>query len=199
MSKKSEVWKYFKKINNEKAECQYKIDESTICSSIIQCKGSSTSGLKRHLQSIHKIQVTSNEEQIELQTKINFSKRNKKTLGEILSRIASVDGMSIHAMLNSNCVKCEVHHHLYQMPKSASTIMLHITEFYEECVNEFKEIFKTLIDSGNRFSIATDEWSHPLSLRRYMNISVISNEKIYRLGLTVSLVLLLLFCFFLFN
>ena len=78
MSKKSEVWKYFKKINNEKAKCQYEIDESTICSAIIQCKGSSTSGLKLHLQSIHKIQVNSSEEQFEMQTKINFSKRIKK-------------------------------------------------------------------------------------------------------------------------
>ena len=48
--KVAEVWKYFSKVNDENAKCNK-------CEKIIGCKGSSTSGLGRHLLSLHSINV----------------------------------------------------------------------------------------------------------------------------------------------
>lgn len=53
----SEVWKYFKKKGVEKAQCNR-------CPKILSCKGSSTSGLLRHLSTVHSINLKKQPEEV---------------------------------------------------------------------------------------------------------------------------------------
>ena len=49
ITQRSNLWKFMKKLNNEKAKCN-------ICSRILSRQNGATSGLRKHLSHIHKIE-----------------------------------------------------------------------------------------------------------------------------------------------
>jgi len=131
----SKVWNFYIKISNDLAKCKE-------CSKHIWCTGSNTSRFSRQLMHAHNIDVklNRNSNTKNNQSLISFPKKNQISLGEIFSRSASIDGMSINAMLNSNSVKAEVKMFNLEMPKSFQKIKKEILNFFEESKNEYKLI-----------------------------------------------------------
>ena len=82
---KSDVWKYAKKLTNDKAKCNN-------CNKEISCKDHSTSGLRRHLNScIHGVKFISSTKNT---TKITISNDMKKKLHELVYQCIIRDGRS---------------------------------------------------------------------------------------------------------
>ncbi|CAM1307177.1 Uncharacterised protein r2_g1712 [Pycnogonum litorale] len=105
------VWQYFKRdVKDESAICKE-------CNAKIKCRGWSTSGLSRHLKNKHNIEKpvisstkrsaeespsTSNKRKIGQQTLYFFVK--KETCEEIVTKLATVDGISINAITKSEFI-----------------------------------------------------------------------------------------------
>jgi len=191
----AESLKYFEEIKgSKKRRCIVKStdDSSRVCGKEITYNG--TSGFIRHLSNFHGISVNDNkrkssdQSKVNIQQRISFPKRNQKSREEIFSRCAAVDRMSLHSMLNSNCVKAELSIHGHSMPKSFDTIKLDILLYYKDAVEEYKAYFNQLKNSKKRFSISTDEWSNMSTKKRYLNVSVHTVDDQFNLGIKVRLI-----------
>ena len=112
------------------------------CDTVIKCKGSSTSGLmnrlKRHEIYINKrilddgkeSQHSSKKQKLEQENAMQYLKN--ESIGEILARCAAQDGFSFHAITNSQTIRGYVEDKGHVFPKSESTIIRLIMDFYEE-------------------------------------------------------------------
>ena len=86
------MWKFFAKINETTAKCK-------ICGNELSCKGSSTSGLSRHLECVHKKKVSLNPK-IDFalkRPKNSFPKDKFKILEDEAMRAIVKDGLAIGA------------------------------------------------------------------------------------------------------
>ena len=193
------AWKYFKRVpDTDYAECQLKkrdkrigIELSVICSDRVSTK-SGTSAMLKHLSGVHKMDLSEltkasvgSTVSASNQSKINFLKRNKPNRGRIFARAAAIDMISLNAMKNSLVVKDSLTLHGHKMPKSEITIKREIIQFYHEKVEELRQLFEKLKQSGKKFSICTDEWTNMLSLRRFINVTVHTETDYFKLGLKV--------------
>lgn len=199
----SEVWKYFKKKGPEKAQCNR-------CPKELSCKGSSTSGLARHLTTVHGINIKyrSDEESSQAstsaslpatgtstspppekkapmkQTSLDQHIKMPNTIGEVVSKLAASDGISIRAITNSDVIRGYVTKDGLKMPKCESDVMKLIMAFAEEKREEIIATMKKYVDNNGRFSITLDEWTS-IRNRRYFNINLHGKDgKVYNLGLT---------------
>ena len=160
MIQQSQVWNHFKKItNSSQAKCDH-------CNTIIKCKGSSTSGLIKHLQR-HDIEVK-NKRKIENDIAENAEFQapklrmidasilgyiKKPRLEEIISKMASLDGISIHALTNSTFIRESISSRGYLLPKNETHVMQLIHIFYEEEKNELIDQIKL---NKTKFSLTLD-------------------------------------------
>lgn len=170
-------------------------------------KSSNTSGLVRHLQSVHKITLKtespaastssaagneyeqppiSKKSKPMTQQTLNFAQR-QKTLGEIVSGLAAKDGLTIRQITRSEFIRESIQSRGFKLPKNESDVMKIILQFYEEKKIETIEFLRQLKQSKEnqsaRFSLSIDEWSS-LKNRRYFNICVhYTDGKFYNLGL----------------
>lgn len=172
----SEVWNHFKKDeNSEKASCNY-------CSSKILCKGSSTSGLMRHLSAVHPEKITKRKEnEANLEPGPSCSKMSKlqptilkytkrQSLAEIVSRLCALDGFSISGVSKSSFIRESLNVRGFQLPKNKTSVMKLIHDYYDSAK---LEIIKK-IDSYKKerlLSLTLDEWTS-FKNRRYLNINI---------------------------
>lgn len=115
------VWTFFKNKSTENAVC-------SLCSKIISCKGRSTSGLLRHLKSLHKTawekEVREREHQEELPLKIRktqptlYSFQDKKDLCTTVAKLPSVDGFSIRSITRSEYIRKSMDRDGWNLPKA---------------------------------------------------------------------------------
>lgn len=101
------VWKYFKKTEADPniAACQVKT-----CKSKLSCKGSSTSGMIKHLKIQHKIVDASETEDTEIEEppkkKLKQSQllleSTKPSRSEIISQLVAEDGFTIEQIRKSS-------------------------------------------------------------------------------------------------
>ena len=170
--KVTEVWKYFSKVNDENAKCNK-------CEKIIGCKGSSTSGLGRHLLSLHSINVNKRkckEEEI-LSKKIiqqqpsilSFTK--KQSLSEIVARLAALDGLSINAICSSQFIRQSLSSRQFNLPKDRKNVMNLVHNYFELARGIVMDEVKKLQKNGTRFCLTLDEWTS-LKNRRYLNVNL---------------------------
>lgn len=186
-SSKSVVWTYFDKIMDT-------IDEKRIRKAICKtCKKSltySTSGMKKHLQT-HNINVTlgesapSENESFDVQPKISnyFQKNQPDTLPSLLSRLCAKDGFSFHAIAKSQDLKKMITNvGLGPCPTSAPTIKALVVEFAQTVVDLYKSEIAHSLQQVGLLTLSFDEWTS-LRNRRYVNLIVHTNRKMFCLGL----------------
>ncbi|GBP86796.1 hypothetical protein EVAR_99875_1 [Eumeta japonica] len=100
----------------------------------------------------------------------------KKSLSEIISRLAAEDGLFISAITNSKFIRESITQRGYKMPKNETDIMKIVLDYYEEKKDEIIENFKDFIASGVRFSLSVDEWTS-IRNRRYFNLCVHDSKR----------------------
>lgn len=183
--KRSPVWKFFVKVGIETSKC-------IVCSVLMSTKkGGSTTPMINHLK-LHNIFIVNgnvviseaNGEMIKFQrTGINnFLTVKKETLNEIISKFAAIDGISFRTILSSERIKNYIKSKNYNHPKSGNTVRKLIHETFIEKVKLMQHEIKNITESGGRFSCDIDEWTDIL-MRRYLNISIHSNNKSFHLNL----------------
>ncbi|GFS71043.1 BED-type domain-containing protein [Nephila pilipes] len=198
---KSFVWQYFiKNKNEESAKCMK-------CSSILKCRGWSTSGLLRHLQIRHNISkatqsVSSGLENTEInKRKIDsynniiitseqknpllsyFLKEKKETLEEIVSKLVCVDGFTVNAITKSNLIRKSLHDKGYSFPPNPSDVMKLVYKQYNVIKARVTNEISSKLNAGLRCSLTLDEFTS-LKNRRYLNLNVHFNEgEIFNLGM----------------
>ena len=191
------VWKFFSKEKDEKAKC-LKCHNKVLC-----CKGGSTSGLIRHMQRIHNINLLKRAEDscsaaitkdgeprglvpgtsnVKLQPKLTEFLNKKQSLAEIVSRLAAVDGFTINGITNSIFIRQSLHDRGYLLPKGKTNVMKLINEFYEVAKTDVLNNIKQHKDSMGKMSITLDEWTSTRN-RRYLNVNIHFNKNYINLGL----------------
>lgn len=185
------VWQYFNKEDNgAKAKC-LKCPNKVLC-----CKGSSTSGLIRHLEHIHKINLQKHKDKQDSGSSSHVENAPKKckfqqpvlaftkcqSMAEIVAKLAAVDGFSIHGICKSEFIRQSLSAQKYSLPKDKHNVMKLIHEFYELAKSMVTEKIKSHTDIGGKFSLTLDEWTS-LKNRRYLNVNVHFNKCYINLGL----------------
>lgn len=193
--KMSGVWKYFRKDEDQnKAICGVMNDENQPCGAILSRSGGSTKSMIGHLQRIHQIDIALDKQQDEKKTApITQFFSSRKTAGEIFARVAAVDGMSLKSIVSSQCVAVQLKEHKLVVVKSPTTVRKEIINFAVLIRDRYKKLFTKMANDGLRFSLSTDEWTNTMTMRRYINVSILTDSRVFKLGLYVSFILLFLF------
>ncbi|XP_017768021.1 PREDICTED: uncharacterized protein LOC108556411 [Nicrophorus vespilloides] len=186
------VWTYYtKEKGGEKARC-------LICENkLLSCKGSSTSGLIRHLHHVHKINVLKrnvNDNQvagssntrkvpttITKQPLISFVMTQRHSLSEIVARLASVDGFSINGISKSEFIRQALSDRQCILPNDKNDIKKLIYEFHEFAKCEIVGKIKSHKEKCGKFSLTLNEWKSSRN-RRYLNINIHFNKQYINLG-----------------
>lgn len=174
----AEVWNHYKKSENrEKASCKY-------CSARISCKGSSTSGLIRHLSAIHPENANKRKEipspdagpsapKISKLQPTTSASTKPKPFTEILAKLCAYDGFIISGVCRSSFIRESLRARGFEMPEKKSQVMELIYDYYEfaklrviERIDAHKKE-----DSWPLLSLTLDEFS-TYKNRRYLNINV---------------------------
>lgn len=102
----AEIWIHFIKKGEGKAQCKN-------CPKILNCGGSSTSGLIRHAASFHNINISKRTLEVQNSSKpgienkhpsiFKFTKR--QSLAEIVSRLPATDGFTIRRITRSEFIR----------------------------------------------------------------------------------------------
>jgi hypothetical protein len=154
-SGKSEVWLYFDKLNANFAMCKK-------CGNDINCKGGSTSGLKRHLSSIHAI-IIQTKQSVDGESSSSSSKRKKNTaesgasssqpifkfmkrqsLQEIVSRLVTIDGFTVHGITKSAFIRESLDSRGYHLPNDKTNVMKLVHAFCGTAKEQVKEEIKKI-------------------------------------------------------
>lgn len=197
------MWLYFDKHGDEKAKCKK-------CGDVMSCRGSSTSGLGRHLKTKHSIDATaarakpqqlSTTVDVECQQSSSAAKKQKsvatssassrqpilqfterESLEEIVSRLVALDGFAVHGVANSSYIRKSLKSKGYNFPTDKTCVMKLVHTFYDKSAKEkVKEEIKKL--KQVKFSATLDEWTS-LKNRRYLNVNPHSSDgKFFNLGL----------------
>lgn len=182
------VWKHFKKLPDERAQCSR-------CPKILLCKGASTSGLWRHLKNKHNLSSAEPTEVPVKQPKLCAAPAEKqssldpflkrKSLCEIVARLAAFDGISISAISKSKFIRESMSTRGFKLPTSKSAIMKLIHDYYNEIRDHTKQEIRAKISERKELiSLTTDEWTSPAN-KRYLNVNVhFADGSYYNLGLT---------------
>lgn len=197
---KSDVWTYFERNNKENAKCK-------MCSSIIGCKGSSTSGMARHLRKhsieIKKIQtlapVTPKQESVSsilsspsqsapkkaknaTETPSILKYVQRQSLCEIIAQLIAFDGISIRAVTKSAFIRESLSGRGYNLPGDCHSVMELVHEFHDIARNQTAVEIGKLKSEGMKFGATLEEW-WSFKRRRYLNVNVHSaNGVCFNLG-----------------
>lgn len=222
----SGAWKYFQKVNSEKAKCK-------TCGNSISIKGGSTGGLLKHMRKVHSIicvsgpapapvpVVSSNNrppapststnsgnkrkrdedddddavtqkkrkkkhgsnEFVGRQTELTFTPVIHRTLPEIVSRLAAVDGLSVNAICRSEFIRHALKKEGMNLPKSPTSVMDMIGQFADVCRENVISELRRRVDRGERFSVTADEWTSNAN-KRFLNVNLRSKDsEVFVLGL----------------
>ena len=91
ITQRSNLWKFMKKLNNEKAKCN-------ICSRILSRQNGATSGLRKHLSHIHKIEPFSTSLAHNQLKSYQLSTEEKKKLDSLIIKCIVQDGRGFDDM-----------------------------------------------------------------------------------------------------
>ena len=180
------VWNYFvKNLARQSATCKE-------CKAEIQCKGFSTSGLIRHLFNKHNISKSkrtaeesegNSSKHLISEKKITSFFIKKDSLQAIISKMVTLDGISVNSITNSEFIRSALTDRGFNLPKNPSHVMDLIHSEYNEIKKNVISEITHEIKTGKRFSITLDEYT-ALNNRRYLNINVHATEgKFWNLGM----------------
>lgn len=114
------------------------------------------------------------------------SKRQKKEplhcLQSMVSRLAAEDGLSFRVIGQSTTIRQLFSEYGHDLPKSPNSIREMVMNEARTVRDQFKSVFKSLKEKGQRFNLTMDEWTSTAG-RRYANVNVHCEERIFCLGL----------------
>lgn len=183
----AEVWKLFDKEPNETARCKK-------CLQTLSCKGSSTSGMLRHMKNKHGVEFKptasndpANDKSSNLpgpmkqqSSMLKYVKR--QSLSEIVARLAAVDGFSINAITKSDFIRQSITARGFSLPKSRTTVMKLICQYYDCDKIQTKNEIVSRINKGELISLTLDEWTSACN-KRYINVNIhFGDGSFYNLG-----------------
>lgn len=201
--KNTGVWNYFLR---EKVDgCFVDRAKCSKCPKlkILKCTGGSTKGLHDHLKLVHNINIQNGADessfnQTESQTsKVSpvppkrfkgaiddfFVNQKNISLADQLSQMTSCDGLPFRVFTTSQCIRKGLEAQGFSnIPKSPSTIKKIVIEHGKAIKKEIKNEIAMEIRNGKRLSITFDEWTSNRN-RRYLNINIQSQNKIWNLGM----------------
>ncbi|CAF4166579.1 unnamed protein product, partial [Rotaria sordida] len=142
------LWNYMVKLQNEKAKCK-------ICGVVLSRKNGATTGLRKHLHQIHKIEsfgITSKKSRSNV---YQLSIEEKKKLDSLIIKCVIEDGRSFTDMRRSGILK--VFNHLVQgyVPPHFNTIRRHLKELQ----SKYKLLLIKEFSNIHSLSITCDLWS----------------------------------------
>ena len=171
LSRKSEVWQNF-------TYCKT-TEKAKLCQAILKAAGSSTKGLITHLKSQHKVAVKSsrvevakiNEPKFIIQKVNSFFKSEKESLGELVSQLAAIDGLTFNQIATSERLRLAFKADGYDLPGSHKKVQNLLMKQREDIVKTIPGELNTIKLRDSRFSITFDK-STSMRNRRYMNVNV---------------------------
>ena len=169
------LWEHFTKstTSSEKAICKY-------CMSEISTHGSSTTGLKRHMQSKHK---TIPLERIKDKEINNLDKYAKIPVEMIVSKLICEDNMSFNSISKSTSLKYLFSRASYSLPSARSTLVSFVEKVYAESKEKVKNLIAENLKIVSKVCLTLDEWKSDAN-RKYLNINLhFSNGLFFCLGL----------------
>lgn len=179
------VWKYFVKEGNDQAKCLKCINK------ILSCKGSSTSGLIRHLEAIHKINLKKRKQTVDSDSSESQNQGapdnsvskflQRQSMAEIVARLVATDGFSIHGICKSEFIRQSLKARQFNLPKDKTNVIKLVYSFYETAKLNVINKIKNHTSTGGRFSLTLDEWTS--TNRRYLNVNLHFNKQHINLGL----------------
>lgn len=191
MANRSEVWKYFGEPDHGKAMCK-------LCRKKLACAGSSTSGLRRHLETSHKLipsnsvpvlvtvpnQIPASEpENVQPTTKqpliLDFLAR--APIEEHVARLIALNGIAARTVARSEFIRQSFGRLNLKLPKCERAVMNLMHKFFEQAKRETIKELNAL--KGNKLSSTLDEWTS-FRNRRYLNVNMHSEHgQCFNLGL----------------
>ncbi len=174
------IWCYFKKQSDMKAAC-------LICGKLISCRGSSTTGINRHLNAIHGVnKFTYKDKEIKLLSRSNNTLDNIFTpisKDDMLIKLITLDGIPINTIVKSETINAGLLSMGYKIPKSGNSIRKTVEEKFEGIKNKIIEDIKNLLKKGKKFSISIDEYT-TINNQKILNVNLhMSSNDIWCLGL----------------
>lgn len=152
-----------------------------LCNKKIKCVGGSTSGMRSHLKSQHKLEADDDTTLHPVQNKLNFQPVSSESLyKETIARLAAVDGFSFHQISTSQFIQEHLRKTFSKSPAHHSTVQSIVKSYYSEKVDELKTTLKSL--SEKKFSIVFDEWTSNRN-RRFLSLTLSSNKQMFNIGL----------------
>jgi hypothetical protein len=181
----SEVWKHFRKNSSDG------IGSCTICGKKIQFTGSTT-GMLYHLRKVHGKLVDKQEKEKEVTKIAKVSGKTsaqkisaflkKESIGEVISKLAALDGFSFHALVNSSFIRSAMSEKGLEFPKNHKQA-IQLVKTFSSCIKtELKTNFNSMVSTEKRFSITLDEYTS-LKNRRFINVNVHQENEHWNLGL----------------
>lgn len=162
-------WKYFTKINKKSAKCS--IDG---CQRTIQIQDSATTGLIRHLRTVHGISEG------EKNTPLPPAKKQKiiveflkfSTFDETIARHVCEYGANFNQLSKNEYLRdCMLRDFKQYLPTKPANVAKHFDKFYEDVRSKTVSRIRSLLDNGRKFSVTTDEWTANTK-KRYLNINI---------------------------
>lgn len=114
-------------------------------------------------------------------TDFGFPKQ-EESLSATIGHLTAVDNLPFSLFVTSTELRKSLIARGFEVPKSRETIKAKFMEYYQKCKQAMKEEIGTLKSKEKKFSIAFDEWTST-SNKRYMNIIVYTNGKLFNVGL----------------
>lgn len=201
-NRSSEVWKYFDEAERGKAMCKF-------CRKKLACAGASTSGLRRHLETIHKLKfVGSRTETVPVPVAAEMPNRpesavhtaatqlsttmqqtsildfvDNESREEHVARLIALDGMNARTVTRSRFIRQSFVARKMKLPKCEKAVMQLLHDFYQQVKSKTIEELNAMKAEGCKFGSTLDEWTS-IRNRRYLNVNLHSlNGRCFNLGL----------------
>ena len=166
------VWKYFaKNKTKESANCK-------LCSNVsLKCKGSSTSGLLRHLRSKHNITISIKRpfnnipvHEAKKQTTISDYKKSPP-LQELVAKMAAIDGIPFHVIENSDFIRKSLAAQGYKLSQRHGSAQEQTSLFFMEAKSTMKAELAARKEIEEKFCLSLDEYTS-IANKRYLNVNI---------------------------
>ncbi len=176
------IWKYYNKLNDqdERVTCKK-------CGKSINCKGKTTSGMIKHLKSLHGIDKNNfhqfNNEHYENNTILPFVKQNFSLSDDLILRLSVLDRIPFNTLVKSKSIRFLFDKVSLVLPKSPNTINKIIENQANSIKSKIKIEIKNFIQENKKFSISFDEYTGINNTKYLILILHLNAKKFWILGL----------------
>ena len=214
-SRRSYVWQFYteKKLKgSEEDASSVKIPHCDICGAVVPKTGSNTSGLRHHLQTVHKkhdpskrgLEYESDDSEDDeapgtsstsstpgkrlksqlkkMRQKALDLERHKKTLGEWFLIMLVESGMNCHQISKCRFTEAATHFMGHKHVRCHKTVKKQAFEVIDKMIANCKAELAAEKAAGVKMSVQVDEWTSSVA-RMYMSVIVTTSNKTYNLGL----------------